>query len=77
VRRVDDAQPGFLFAGRNMREVEAREDQAGQMAGLTWIGMLGVILVGTVVFGWYTRPRAAWTHTAALRMNKIVGRGGL
>jgi hypothetical protein len=53
------AQPGFVLAGRNLREVEAREEQVGQMAGLTWIGMLGVILVGTAVFGWYTRPRPA------------------
>jgi hypothetical protein len=50
---------GFVLAGRNMREVEAREQQVGQMAGLTWIGMLGVILFGTVVFGWYTRPKFA------------------
>jgi hypothetical protein len=29
------------------------------MAALTWIGMLGVILLGTILFGWYTRPRPA------------------
>jgi hypothetical protein len=49
---------GFVLAGRNMREVEAREQQVSQMAGLTWIGMLGVIFAGTAIFGWYTRPRA-------------------
>ncbi|MGD0901542.1 MAG: hypothetical protein ABR924_01245 [Terracidiphilus sp.] len=59
MQRVGDAHPGFVLAGRNMREVEAREEQVGQMAGLTWIGMLGVILIGTVVFGWWTRPRPA------------------
>jgi len=59
VQRVDGPHPGFVLAGRNMREVEAREEQVGQMAALTWIGMLGVILVGTAVFGWYTRPRPA------------------
>jgi len=48
---------GFVLAGRNMREVEARESQVSQMAGATWIGMLGVILLGTAAFGWYTRPR--------------------
>ncbi|MGB8259227.1 MAG: hypothetical protein WCE75_02700 [Terracidiphilus sp.] len=58
IERVRGAQPGFVLAGRNMREVEAREEQVRQMAGLTWIGMLGVILVGTAAFGWYTRPRA-------------------
>jgi hypothetical protein len=59
VQRVGGPHPGFVLAGRNMREVEAREEQVEQMAGLTWIGMLGVILVGTAAFGWYTRPRAA------------------
>ena len=49
---------GFVLAGRNMREVEARFGQVSQMAGLTWMGMLGVILVGTAVFGWYSRPKA-------------------
>ena len=48
---------GFVLAGRNMREVEDREQQVRQMAGLTWIGMLGVILLGSAAFGWYTRPR--------------------
>ena len=42
-----------------MSEVEARSEQVRQMAGLTWIGMLGVIFLGTLTFGWYTRPRAA------------------
>lgn len=57
VQRVNGAHPGFVLAGRNMREVESREALVGQLAGLTWMGMLGVILVGTVVFGWYTRPK--------------------
>jgi hypothetical protein len=59
VERVNGPQPGFVLAGRNMREVEAREDHVRNLAGLTWIGMLGVILVGTVVFGWYSRPKTA------------------
>jgi hypothetical protein len=59
MRRADDVQPGFLFAGRNMREVEAREEQVEQTAGLTWIGMLAVILVGFAAFGWHARPKAA------------------
>ncbi|HLY42049.1 MAG TPA: hypothetical protein VKR52_12625 [Terracidiphilus sp.] len=58
VERVSGAHPGFVLAGRNMREVEAREGQVREMAGLTWLGMLGVILVGCVAFGWYTRPKA-------------------
>jgi hypothetical protein len=56
---VNGPQPGFVLAGRNMREVESREALVGQLAGLTWIGMMAVILVGTAVFGWYTRPRTA------------------
>jgi hypothetical protein len=59
IQRVNGPHPGFVLAGRNMREVESREALVGQLAGLTWIGMLGVILVGTLVFGWCTRPNAA------------------
>jgi hypothetical protein len=62
VQRVKGANgnpAGFVLAGRNMREVEARIGQVSQMAGLTWIGMLGVILLGTAVLAWYTRPKAA------------------
>ena len=59
VQRVGGAHPGFVLAGRSLREVEDREEQVLQMAGATWIGMLGVILIGTAVFGWYTRPKTA------------------
>jgi hypothetical protein len=59
IERVNGPQPGFVLAGRNMREVEAREQQVEQMAGLAWIAMLGLILLGTVTFGWYTRQRSA------------------
>jgi hypothetical protein len=41
-----------------MREVEARIGDVSLMARLTWIGMLAVILLGTLAFGWYSRPRA-------------------
>jgi hypothetical protein len=59
MQRVNGPQSGFVVAGRNMREVEARESLVGKLAGLTWIGMMAVILVGTVVFGWYTKPKSA------------------
>jgi hypothetical protein len=59
VQRVNGPQPGFVLAGRNMREVEAREQQVEQMAGLAWIAMLGLILLGTVAFGWCTRQKPA------------------
>ena len=57
VQRIGGVHPGFVLAGRNMREVEMRESQVAQMAGLTWLGMLGVIAVGCLAFGWYTRPK--------------------
>jgi hypothetical protein len=59
VQRVKGPQPGFVLAGRNMREVEAREQQVEQMAGLAWIAMLGLIFVGTAAFGWTTRQKPA------------------
>jgi hypothetical protein len=59
VQRVNGPQPGFVLAGRNMREVEAREQQVEQMAGLAWIAMLGLIILGTAAFGWTTRQKPA------------------
>lgn len=56
VARVQGPQPGFVLAGRNMREVEARIDDVKTMAGLTWLGMLGLISIGTLAFAIYTRP---------------------
>jgi hypothetical protein len=56
VQRVSGAHPGFVLAGRSLREVEARIEDVEEMAGLTWLGMLTVILVGTAIYGWLTRP---------------------
>lgn len=58
VERVSGAQPGFVLAGRSMREVQVRIDHVQNLAGLTWLGMLGLIMAGTVVFGWVTRKTA-------------------
>jgi hypothetical protein len=58
VERVNGAHPGFVLAGRSLREVEVREKQVWQMASLTWVAMLGLILVGTAVFGWMTRSKS-------------------
>lgn len=55
IERVNGHQPGFVLAGRNMREVESRIGDVQTMAGLTWFGMLGLIAIGTVAFGIYTR----------------------
>jgi len=59
VERVSGNQPGFVLAGRSLREVEAREAQVEHMAGLAWTGMLALILFGTAAFGWFTRPKIA------------------
>ena len=56
IERVNGPQPGFVLAGRNMREVESRIADVRNMAGLTWLGMLGLIVLGTIAFGIYTRP---------------------
>jgi hypothetical protein len=61
IERVNGSQPGFVLAGRNMREVEARIGDVQTMAGLTWIGMLGLIVMGTVAFAWLTGKRATPT----------------
>lgn len=57
IERVNGSQPGFVLAGRNMREVEARSGDVQTMAGLTWLGMLGLIVVGTLAFAWFTGNR--------------------
>jgi hypothetical protein len=56
VERVAGPHPGFVLAGRSLREEEARQNQVEQMAGLTWLGMLALIAIGTATYGWLTRP---------------------
>ena len=56
VMRVNGAHPGFVLAGRSLREVEAREELVEHLAGLAWLAMLVLIAIGTLSFGWYTRP---------------------
>jgi hypothetical protein len=58
VQRVGNGGAGFVLAGRSLAQVEAREGQVVKMAGLAWIAMLGLILAGTVGFGWWTRRAA-------------------
>ena len=58
VAQVGNAPGGFVLAGRNMREVESREHLVGQLAMLAWLAMLGLIVVATAAFGWFTRPRS-------------------
>jgi hypothetical protein len=49
IERVNGPHPGFVLAGRNMREVESRIGDVEKMAGLTWLGMLGLIAIGSLV----------------------------
>jgi len=58
IDRVSGAHPGYVLAGRNMREVESRIADVRTMAGFTWLGMLGLILIGTITFAIYTRPNS-------------------
>ena len=39
------AQPGFVLAGRSLREVEKRASQVGQITGIAWLVILAVSLV--------------------------------
>jgi hypothetical protein len=58
IRHVGGPQGGFVLAGRNLREVEARKGIILEQAALVWVGLLGIVFVGTFVFGWLTRtPR--------------------
>jgi hypothetical protein len=49
------AQPGFVLAGRSLREVEKREDQLGQITLLAWLatlaGSLAVVAACELIFG--------------------------
>jgi hypothetical protein len=56
LERVGGAHPGFVLAGRNMREVEARIGRVEEMAGFTWLGMLGVIALGVLVLAGRRHP---------------------
>jgi hypothetical protein len=58
IERVNGPHPGFVLAGRNMREVESRIADVQTMAGLTWLGMLGLIAIGTITFAIYTHPNS-------------------
>jgi hypothetical protein len=50
------AAPGYVLAGRSLREVEIREDQAEFFAGATWVAALGLTLVVIVVGEFFLAP---------------------
>ena len=56
ILRVGGQHGGIVVAGRNLRDVEARKNLLLQMAVLVWLGLLGIIFVGTFLFGWLNRP---------------------
>jgi hypothetical protein len=53
--RVDGPQPGFVLAGRSLREVELRETQVYRFAALTWllaaVGSLVLVILGELLLG--------------------------
>ena len=49
VVRYGGAQPGFVLAGRSLREVEARVDQLTLMIGAAWVITLGATLAAVAV----------------------------
>jgi hypothetical protein len=57
VQRVNGAHPGFVLAGRSLREEAARQNVVQEMAAVAWAAMLALIVLGTAAFSWYTRPK--------------------
>jgi hypothetical protein len=46
------AQPGFVLAGRSLREVEKRESQTGQITGIAWLVTLAGSLILVTICEW-------------------------
>jgi hypothetical protein len=67
VEHLAGGSAGFVLAGRSLVQVEEREAQVGQMARLAWFAMLGLILAGTIGFGWWS-GRAAGDPNEASRV---------
>ena len=44
---------GYVLAGRNLREVEIREDQTTQFAGLTWVLAMFATLIVIALGEWF------------------------
>ncbi|MFN8475936.1 MAG: hypothetical protein U0822_27420 [Anaerolineae bacterium] len=45
VTRVDGPTPGFVAAGRSLREIERRIDELGLLIAVAWLATLGITLV--------------------------------
>ena len=60
VRHISGGTGGYVLAGRNLREVEARKELILEQGALVWLGLLATIAAGTFLFGWLTRgPKPA------------------
>ena len=57
VTRYEGTQSGFVLAGRNMREVEKRESQTQQLAGLGMLGALAASFLAVVFGEFFLRGR--------------------
>jgi hypothetical protein len=57
VVRYQGAQPGFILAGRSLREVEVREDNAELEAGAAWIVTLAATLIACALSEWVLGPK--------------------
>lgn len=66
IERVGGPHPGFVLAGRSLREVEARTKQIWGIASLAWVLMLTLIAVGTALLGWMTRPARPELRASAI-----------
>jgi hypothetical protein len=49
---------GFVMAGRSLREVEVREDQAEHEAGAVWLAVIGGLLILEIFFAWIEVKRS-------------------
>jgi hypothetical protein len=52
VVRYQGAQPGFVLAGRSLREVEIRESNMESIAGIAWIFTLAASLIVCALAEW-------------------------
>jgi hypothetical protein len=50
--RYQGAQSGFVLAGRSLREVEVREDNAEAYAGAAWVVTLAATLIACALGEW-------------------------
>ncbi len=63
ITRVGGANPGFVMAGRSLREVESRIDNIGLLLAAGWLGTCVAVLVAVAavefVFGRLSSPQNA------------------